>query len=49
MSFQKKNLETFLEYCDITEEHFWEVIESWRSPDLLEMKDGKYKLKYQVV
>ncbi len=38
----------FLEYCDITEEFFWEVIDSWRSPHLWEKTNGVWKLKKQV-
>ena len=46
--FPKKHFNTFLEYCDITEDHFNEVIDSWRSPHLWEKDGGGWKLKYQV-
>ncbi len=46
--FPEKYFKTFLEYCDITEEYFWEVIDSWRSPHLWEKVDGKWKLKKKV-
>ncbi len=35
----------FLEYVDITEEHFWEVIDSFRRPHLWEKVGGEWKLK----
>ena len=32
--FPSKYFQTFLKYCDISEEHFWQVIDSWRSPHI---------------
>ena len=32
--FPERNFKTFLEYCDITEEFFYDVIDSWRSDHL---------------
>lgn len=46
--FPKKYFQTFLEYCDITDEYFHEVIDSWRSPHLWEQIDGEWKLKHTV-
>jgi N-acetyl sugar amidotransferase len=46
--FPAKYFKDFLEYCDITEEYFHEVIDSWRSPHLWEKIDGSWKLKKQV-
>jgi len=46
--FPGKHFKTFLEYCDMTEEHFWEVINSWRSPHIWGYVNGEYKLKCQV-
>lgn len=46
--FPQKNFNTFLEYCDITEEYFWEVVNSWRSPHLWEKANDEWKLKYKV-
>lgn len=46
--FPKKHFKEFLEYCDITEECFWEVIDSWRSSHLWEKVNDEWKLKYQV-
>lgn len=47
--FPKKYFKEFLEYLDIDEKHFWEVVDSWRPPHLWErLQNGEWKLKYQV-
>ena len=46
--FPKKYFKEFLEYLDITEEKFWEVVDRYRAPHLWEKVDGEWKLKYQV-
>jgi N-acetyl sugar amidotransferase len=47
--FPKKYFEVFLEYCGITEDYFWEVIDSWRSPHLWgKDADGNWKLRHTV-
>ncbi len=46
--FPQKNFQTFLEYCDITEEYFWEVIDSWRSPHLWDKVNGEWVLKHTI-
>lgn len=46
--FPKKYFPEFLEYLGITEDHFWEVINSWRAPHLWEQKNGEWHLKYRV-
>jgi len=47
--FPRKNFDIFLEYCDITEDYFWEVINSWRSPHLWSKDDvGSWTLKKQI-
>ena len=47
--FPVKYFQTFLEYCDITEEYFWEVINSWRSPHLWNKdENGEWKLKHPI-
>lgn len=46
--FPQKYFKTFLEYCDITEDYFWEVIDSWRSPHLWTKIDGEWKLRHNV-
>jgi len=46
--FPKKYFREFLDYCDISEEYFWQVVDSWRSPHLWEKADGEWRLKFQV-
>ena len=46
--FPKKYFKEFLEYLDITELHFWRVIDRYRMPHLWEKVKGKWKLKYVV-
>lgn len=47
--FPLKWFKTFLDYCDISEEYFWEVINSWRSSHLWYMdEEGEWRLKHQI-
>jgi N-acetyl sugar amidotransferase len=46
--FPQKYFKDFLEYLNISEQRFWEVIDSYRSPHLWEKIDGEWKLKNQV-
>ncbi len=46
--FPKKYFREFLSYLDITEEHFWKVIDSYRPPHLWEKVNGEWKLKHAV-
>jgi N-acetyl sugar amidotransferase len=47
--FPEKFFKTFLDYCDITEDLFWEVINSWRSDHLWgKDQEGNWKLKHNV-
>lgn len=46
--FPKKYFQEFLEYCDITEEQFNEVVDSWRSDHIWEQVDGVWRLKHPV-
>ncbi len=47
--FPVHNFQIFLEYCGITEDYFWEVIDSWRSPHLWgKDKEGNWKLRHTV-
>lgn len=46
--FPAKYFKTFLDYCGITEDYFWEVIDSWRSPHLWHKVDGVWELKSKV-
>ncbi len=46
--FPAKYFKEFLEYCDISEDLFWENIDSWRSPHIWENINGVWKLKVQI-
>tara|TARA_R110001592_G_scaffold79795_2_gene238370 strand:- start:16361 stop:17521 length:1161 start_codon:yes stop_codon:yes gene_type:complete len=46
--FPAKHYQTFLEYCNITDEQFWEVIDSWRADHLWTKNDGEWKLNTDV-
>jgi N-acetyl sugar amidotransferase len=47
--FPSKFFEVFLKYCDITEDYFWEVIDSWRNDHLwVKDADGNWKLRHTV-
>ncbi len=46
--FPKKYFHAFLDYTGMSEERFWEVIDSFRSPHLWECVNGEWRLKQQV-
>lgn len=47
--FPKKYFDVFLKYCDITEDTFWKIIDSWRSSHLWDRdSDGKWHLKNPI-
>ncbi len=46
--FPAKYFKEILEYMDITEERFWEIIDRARSPHLWKKENGEWKLRYQV-
>lgn len=46
--FPRKYFKTFLEYIQISEEEFFDVIDSWRSDHLWSKVDGEWKLKHTV-
>ena len=46
--FPKKYFKEFLDYLDINEEYFWEVVDSWRAPPLWEKRDGKWNLQNPI-
>jgi N-acetyl sugar amidotransferase len=46
--FPQKYFKDFLEYLDITEEHFREVVDSWRLPHLWEKVNGKWVFKHPI-
>jgi len=46
--FPEKYFKEFLEYLDISERHFWEVVDSWRSPHLWEKDSQGWKIKHLI-
>lgn len=46
--FPGKYFKDFLEYLDITQEHFWEVVDSWRAPHLWKKVEGKWVLCHPI-
>lgn len=46
--FPKKHFSTFLKYTSLTEQRFWDIVDSFRSPHLWEKVSDEWKLKYQV-
>ena len=46
--FPEEYLQIFLDYCGITEEEFWEVVETWRSEHIWEKVNGKWELKHPI-
>lgn len=47
--FPQKYFQDFLEYIDISEERFWELIDSFRSLHLWEKTGEGWRLKHQIV
>ena len=46
--FPHKYFKDFLEYLDIDEKHFWEVVDSWRASHLWKKVNEKWELKDPV-
>jgi N-acetyl sugar amidotransferase len=46
--FPRKHFRDFLEYTELSEARFWEVVDGFRSPHLWERVGEEWKLKYQV-
>jgi hypothetical protein len=46
--FPQKHFREFLEYTELPDERFWQIVDSYRSPHLWEKTGGEWKLKYQV-
>ncbi|WP_094603874.1 hypothetical protein SPSIL_042870 [Sporomusa silvacetica DSM 10669] len=46
--FPSKYIKEILEYMEITEERFWEIIDNARSPHLWIEENGVWKLRHQV-
>lgn len=47
--FPHKYFKEFLEYLDITENHFWEVVDSWRADHLWKKTEMDWQFKSPVV
>lgn len=41
-------LQDYLDYFEITEEEFWKIIDSFRSPDIWEKVNGEWQLKFEI-
>lgn len=46
--FPQKYFKDFLEYLDITEAHFWKIVDRYRMPHLWEKVNGQWHLKHVV-
>jgi len=46
--FPKRFFEEFLEYIDIAEKQFWEIIDRYRSPHIWKKQGGQWSLRQQV-
>jgi len=46
--FPKKYFKEMLNYMDITEEHFWDLIDKFRSPHIWKKVNGEWKLRKTV-
>jgi N-acetyl sugar amidotransferase len=46
--FPRKHFQEFLEYTDVTEARFWEVVDSFRLPHVWSHDGGEWRLRCQV-
>ena len=46
--FPSKHFREFLEYTDLSETRFWEIVDGFRPPNLWEAKGGQWRLLHQV-
>lgn len=46
--FPKLYFKDYLEYLDLTEEEFWQIVDKFRTPHLWEKQNGTWKPKYCV-
>ena len=44
----EKIIPKYCEYFEMTEKEFWDTIDSFRSPDIFEKKNGEWKLKFDI-
>ena len=46
--FPERYFENFLNYLEISKEHFWDVVDSWRAEHLWEKRGNKWDLKHPI-
>lgn len=46
--FPSKHFREFLEYTDLSETRFWEIVDGFRPPHLWQAKGGQWRLTHQV-
>ena len=46
--FPAKNFDLFLKYCDIDQEYFWAIVDSWRSDHIWKKVGSEWKLSHNV-
>ena len=46
--FPGKYFQVFLDYCGISEEYFYEVVDSWRAKHIWKKVDGEWLLRHKV-
>jgi N-acetyl sugar amidotransferase len=46
--FPEKYFKDFLDYLDISEDHFWEVVNNWRTPHLWKKINSEWLLKFPI-
>lgn len=46
--FPKKYFHEFLEYCSMSEEKFWDIVDTWRSENVWRKVDNQWQLKASV-
>ncbi len=46
--FPEKYFKDFLDYLDISEDHFWEVVNNWRAPHLWKKINSEWLLKFPI-
>ena len=46
--FPKKHFETFLDYCDMTEDYFHDIVDSWRASHLWERVGSEWVLRNRL-
>ena len=46
--FPYEYLDDYLEYFEMTEEEFWNTIDSFRSSDIWKKSDGEWRLRFEI-